>query len=714
MKQVIIKQGAAVVATVPAPLVEAGTIIVQVDHSCISIGTEMSGIKSSGQPLWQRALKQPHNVKKALQLIATTGLANTRSVINGQLAAGTATGYSAAGTVIAVGVGVTHLQLGDRVACAGAQCAHHAEIIRVPQQLVSKIPDNVAFADASTVTLGAIALQGVRRAAPTLGETFVVIGLGILGQLTSQLLLANGCQVIGLDLDPERIALAKSLGMTHGFTADATALDSLYRLTDGFGADGVIITAATESAAVVSMAFNACRKKGRVILVGDVGLQLNRSDFYAKEIDFLISCSYGPGRYDSHYEEEGLDYPIGYVRWTENRNMSEYLRLLSTGQVKVQPLVNGIYPIDNASAAYGTLTEEKRPLMVLLHYPQENSAAATTTIHHHHQANVDKINVAIVGAGGFAKAVHLPNLKKLADDYHLRAIVSRTGHNANATARQFNANYATSDFNQVLADHEVNAVIITTRHDLHASNVLAALQSGKHVLVEKPLVLTRDELTRIQQFYEKTCNPPLLQTGFNRRFSPHAQRINQLLQHRTNPMIINYRMNAGYLPHDHWVHGPQGGGRNLGEACHIYDLLTFFTKSKVVTIHAAAITPSTKHYRPEDNFSVLLTFADGSVANVTYTALGHGDFPKEQMEIFCDGNVFALNNYQQLTVTGIKKQDLTSRRPAKGHPEELMAFAHTLKQGGDWALPLWQQIQATEIAFAVEQQLTGITSCAEL
>ena len=375
MKQVLIKQGQVVLEEVPAPMVELGTVLVRVVSSCISIGTEMSGIKASGLPLWKRALNQPDNVKKALRMIASEGFATASSQIGGRLSAAIATGYSAAGVVVAAGPDADRFRPGDRVACAGAQCAFHAEYICVPKNLTVLVNDSVSFDQASTVTLGAIALQGVRRAVPTLGETFVVIGLGILGQLTAQMLRANGCRVIGLDLDQDRVRLALQLGMDLALS-DETENDvgQVNRLTGGIGADGVIITAATPSDQVVSTAFKMCRKKGRVVLVGDVGLHLNRADFYQKELDFHISSSYGPGRYDQNYEERGLDYPVGYVRWTENRNMAEYLRLVADGRIQLVPLLSAIYPLAQATAAYESLKDtHTKPLMVLWSYSADEA-----------------------------------------------------------------------------------------------------------------------------------------------------------------------------------------------------------------------------------------------------------------------------------------------------------------------------------------------------
>lgn len=714
MKQVLIKQGQAVVEEVPAPKVEPGTVLVRVDHSCISVGTEMSGITASGLPLWKRAVKEPENVMKAIKMVATEGVSRTRSIVQGALSAGNPTGYSASGIVLEVGNGIEDLLPGDRVACAGAQCAHHAEVIRVPRNLTVLIPEGLDLASASTVTLGAIALQGVRRGQPTLGETFVVIGLGILGQLTAQLLRANGCRVIGTDLDRGRINLARETGMDIGIhPEDGNDIEQVARLTNGIGADGVIITAATPSDAVISTAFKMCRKKGRVVLIGDVGLNLNRGDFYQKELDFFISSSYGPGRYDNIYEEKGLDYPVAYVRWTENRNMAEYLRLLSEERVNIKPLVSSTYPIDEASLAYEVLkTAEKKPLMVLLSYPAVEEAPGRVVINPMARAaGKDRVRIAVAGAGGFAKGMHLPNLQSLSNLYHIQAVMSRTGHNAVATARQFSANYSTTDYQQILSDKEVDAVLIATRHNIHSSMALDSLRAGKHVLVEKPLALTREELSQINNFYS-SLDPqkaaPILLTGFNRRFSSYARRIREIVKERTNPMILNYRMNGGYIPLNHWVHTEEGGGRNIGEACHIYDLFTYLTGSRVVSVDARAIRPTTGYYSHMDNFVATMTFDDGSVATLTYTALGSKDYPKEQLEVYVDGKVLVMEDYKKLTVFGAKIKGIETKISEKGQKEELEAFAKAIREGGEWPIPLWQQVQATEISFEVENRMGGV------
>jgi predicted dehydrogenase/threonine dehydrogenase-like Zn-dependent dehydrogenase len=619
------------------------------------------------------------------------------------------TGYSATGTVIEVGEGIGDLAPGDRVACAGAQSAHHAEIIRVPRNLVVPVPEALGDEAASTVTLGAIALQGVRRAQPTLGETFVVIGLGLLGQLTQQILQANGCQVIGIDLDRRRIETARANGLAVGIHPDeGDAVDQAMRLTGGAGADGVILTASTPSSEPLSQAFRMCRRKARVVVVGDVGLALDRADIYAKELDFLISTSYGPGRYDRTYEEVGLDYPLAYVRWTENRNMEAYLQLLAAGRLSVDGLIERGYPLAEASQAYAALGGEgERPLAVLLAYPADGVAPFRRIANPTAKAgHAGALRVALVGPGGFAMSTYAPILQGAPDVFSIRAVVARQGHSAASGAKQLGAAYSATDIGEALADAETDAVMITTRHDLHGPMVLRALEAGKHVLVEKPLCLSRAELDAIASFYaSRGGDGPILLTGFNRRFSPFAEAAAAVLSGRSNPMMIEYRVNAGHIPLDNWVHGPEGGGRNRGEACHFYDLFTFLTGSRVTDVAARAIRPATAHYAAADNFSACLTFADGSVATLMYTALGAREHPKERAEIFADGKVLTIDDYCRFVVAGARHRGIDLKHADKGHKAELLAFARAVRDGGNWPIPLWQQVQATEIALEVDAQI---------
>lgn len=699
-----------VVENVPAPKVGEKNILVRVCHSCVSVGTEMAGVVMSGLPLYKRALRQPDNVRRVIDMMRDQGIKRTLDRVMGKLAAGSATGYSAAGVIVEIGAEVEGFSVGDLVACAGAGIANHAELIDVPVNLAVRIPEALGTDVASTVTLGAIALQGVRRTAPTLGESVVVVGLGILGQITAQLLRANGCRVIGVDLDPRRIALAIENGMDVGIDPSAeNYVERVGKLTDGFGADAVIVTAATSSNEVISEAMHACRRKGRVVLVGDVGLNLNRGDFYKKELDFLISTSYGPGRYDPSYEEGGQDYPLPYVRWTENRNMEAYLQLLARGDVSLANMYTQPYPVERAPEAYEALKGQgDKPLLVLLQYPESSTTFERRVLVGAGVAGGGKIRVGLAGAGGFAQGMHLPNMVKLRDQFQLRAVMSRTGANARAVATQYEAEYATTEFADLLQDSEIDLVMIATRHNLHAPMVLQALEAGKAVFVEKPLSTTREGLAAIEQFYREHPDGPLLLTGFNRRFSPPVVRTMEVLRNRTTPLIANYRMNAGFIPLDHWVHTEEGGGRNIGEGCHIYDLFNHLVGgAEVVSVKAAAALPRGRQWVRNDNFVAIVTYDDGSVCTLTYTSMGDKAFPKERLDIFVDGKVVSLDDYRDVSITGGKHRGWSASAAQKGQLEELEAIANSLLRGGTWPISLDEQLRATRISFEVEAQISG-------
>ncbi len=683
----------------------------------MSIGTDISSLNSSGTPLWAQAWKYPEKVHKALGNLKENGLESTYKKIKGKIEESSTIGYSAAGIVLDVGADIANMRINDRVACAGSQCAHHAEIIRVPENLFVRIPERVETISASTVAMGSIALQGVRRAQPTLGESFVVLGLGFLGQLTVQMLKANGCRVMGIDLDQERLEMAKELGLDVGLLPSQSqeeCLEQIYRHTEGHGADGVIITAASASSTVVSQACSFCRKKGRVILVGDVGLSFNRADLYQKELDFFISTSYGPGRYEQSYEERGLDYPLGYVRWTENRNMAEYLRLLNEGLVKISQRRFKEYSFEEAPEAYQALQDsDEKPIVVTFSYaPVITGKLDQTQILNvaAYKKDSGRLKVAVVGVGEFAKGVHLPNFSSLSNVYVVYALMGKTGHRVTALAKQYGARYASTDFLRIIKDPEVDMVCISTRHDLHAQMSLRALGEGKHVFLEKPMVLLPNELEEFKSWHSLEQGPagrPLLLTGFNRRFSPFATKLQELLKDKSGPMVMQYRMNAGPLPQDHWVYTQEGGGRNRGEACHVYDLFTFLTNSRVLTVKARAIGPTSNSYRSQDNFCASVLFEDGSLGVLTYTSMGDIEYPKEKLEIFVDGKVLILDDFYSLSINGISKSELKTRTRVKGHREELEAFGQSIMNGGAWPIPFWQQIQATEIAFSVESQINS-------
>jgi predicted dehydrogenase/threonine dehydrogenase-like Zn-dependent dehydrogenase len=708
VKQLLVRSGKVFVQDVPAPTVGPRNVLVRVERSCISVGTEMAGVRMSALPLYRRALKQPHHVKKALQLMRDQGVMRVYNQIRGRLDAGLPTGYSAAGVVVEVGSEVTGIAVGDRVACAGAGIANHAELIDVPVNLTVPVPDNLGMDEAATVTLGAIAMQGVRRTQPTLGETVVVVGLGILGQISSQLFKAHGCRVIGSDIDEGRIEVARQNGLDVGISAkDGDFVQRVLKLTDGFGADAIVITAAAQSSELLAQAFQACRRKGRVVVVGDVGLNIARNDIYAKEIDFFISTSYGPGRYDPVYEEEGNDYPLAYVRWTENRNMAEYLRQLAAGGVSLKNMIREPFDIDVAETAYEALkVPGEKPLLVLLKYAERAEARGATLKLQTPKTIEGRIRLALVGAGGFAQGMHLPNLQKLTDLYELRTVVSRTGLSARTAAERFGAANATTDYASVLADPEIDLVLIATRHDLHAGMVMQALRAGKNVFVEKPLSLNEEELAEIEAFYAETANAPLLMTGFNRRFAPAITLARKVLANRASPIIVNYRMNAGYIPKDHWVHGPQGGGRNIGEACHIYDLFNALTGSLPTEVSATSISPSSDYWRRDDNFVATVRYQDGSVCTLTYTAMGARDYPKERAEIFADGKVLTLDDYKSLTVAG-GSGDWKASVIEKGQLEELRALAEAFRAGGNWPISMEEQLAATRVSFKVQRQLSS-------
>ena len=720
MKQVLIKAGSVQVTEVPPPALAAKEILVRVEHSCISSGTELAGMRMSGLPLYRRALKQPENLAKVMVMVKEQGLKRTIDRVQGKLAAGTPTGYSAAGTVVAVGSQVAGFAIGERVACAGAGIANHAEYIAVPVNLAVVVPPEVSLSDAATVTLGAIALQGVRRANPTLGEVFLVIGLGILGQLTVQFLAAQGCRVIGVDLDRERLELARANGLDWAIdpSADDT-VERVLKFTDGFGADAAIITAASPNNSIIREAMNSCRRKGRVVLVGDVGLDLKREDFYKKELDFLISCSYGPGRYDPVYEEGGQDYPLPFVRWTENRNMAAYLGLLAQGRVRLAPLHGKHYPIDSAATAYEALNrgiEGQKPLYGLLDYPKRDGDTETRLVMpmvaSGKRSSDGKIRVALVGASSFAQAVHLPNLAKLGAFFALRAVMSRTGSNARAVAQQHGFDYCTSDLAEVLADEQVDLVLIANRHNLHGSMTLAALRAGKHVFVEKPLALSEAEVTAIEDFY--TDNPteprPVLRVGYNRRHAPAIAQVKQALRGRTTPLMISYRMNVGYIPPESWLHGEEGGGRNLGEACHIYDLFSALVDgARPISIKATSVIPAGGQWQKNDNFIATIGYSDGSVATLNYCAMGHSSCPKEVMEIIVDGKNILMDDFRSVKLFAPKPRSWKSTILDKGQFAELRDLGEVLTQGrrDEGLESINELISISRVALEVERQISA-------
>jgi predicted dehydrogenase/threonine dehydrogenase-like Zn-dependent dehydrogenase len=713
LRQILIRSGKAVLENVPAPGVEEGSILVKVHYSCLSIGTEVASISASSEPLYKRALKNPKKVIRALNMMREQGVGQTIKSIEGKFSTSQQTGYSVAGVVVSVGNLVEKFKVGDRVACAGAGIANHAEMISVPVNLAAPIPRNLDFMEASSVTLGAIALQGIRRAAPTIGETVVVFGLGILGQISVQLLKANGCKVIAVDLDAGRIEVALKCGAYCGInSANEDPASKILWVTEGLGADAVIITAATGSNELVSEAMRSCRKKGRVVVVGDVGLDLRREDFYRKELDFLISTSYGPGRYDPYYEEGGQDYPLAYVRWTENRNMTAYLDLLAEKKVDLLPLLPKVIDISQAEEFFSGLNDSSiKPILTFIKYSEESSTEVSkrSVLLKKVQATSSRgrIRVAVIGAGDFAQSTHLPNLIKLQDKYELRWVISRSGPKAKDVGARFGAQFAGTDFNEALADPEVDLVLISTRHNLHASMTLAALKAGKHVFVEKPLAINEEELKLIEDFFLDGEHPkPVLMTGFNRRHSPAIKHVKKVLESLNGPMMISYTMNAGYLPPDHWVHGPEGGGRNVGEACHIYDLFNHLIDSELISCKTTPMSNLLAGCRKNENFIATLEYENGSVATIQYSSIGHISFPKEQMSILMGGKCITLNNCKNLEIYESSSHGKIKKFESKGHEEALNELARLLTENVLIGMQdIAYQLQAMQISIEVESIL---------
>lgn len=710
MKQVLIKKGKINVEDVPAPLVGPGKVLIEVAYSLISTGTELEGIKQAGLSIIQKAAHHPEKIKKLFSILAERGIKNTLTLVEDKLGIELPIGYSCAGIVVQVGDGVEEIRPGDRVACAGAGRASHAEVVLVPKNLVAKIPEGCSFESAASVALGSIAMQGVRRANPGVGEVIAVIGLGLLGQLTVQILKVAGSRTVGLDIQRKRVELARDLGLDWGFvSSEVVPQTEIFCLTEGKGVDATIITAADPgNDTIIQLAAEITRKKGKVVVVGDVGLGLRRSPFYEKELDVLISTSYGPGRYDEAYEEKGIDYPYAYVRWTEKRNMEEYLRLLAEGKVNFSRLVGGIYPIEQAPEAYQTLQQDgERPLAVLLDYRLDETDLGQKLKTKVGEASVSKartgpIKVAVVGAGNFAKAVHLPNLRRLSNLYTIRAVVSASGVHARLAAKQFGAAYCSSDYHNVLVDDEIDMVVICTRHNLHAKMAIDAARAGKAIFLEKPMALNQAELEALADALKETHVP--FTVGFNRRFSPAAIIAKELLKDRINPLIVVYRVNAGYISLNNWVHGEEGGGRIIGEACHMFDLFNYFTEAEAKSVDVNAISPATEHVSSRDNFIATLKYSDGSVCTLIYTALGSQALAKEYIEIYCDGKTLVIDDFKELRVYGSKAKGWKGPQD-KGHLRELEEFGRTLSNGGVWLIPLDELIRATKISFLVDREV---------
>jgi predicted dehydrogenase/threonine dehydrogenase-like Zn-dependent dehydrogenase len=727
MKQLLqdLRTGETTVVEVPVPQVKAGMALVRTAVSLVSAGTERMLVDFASKSLIGKARSRPDLARQVIDKARQEGLLTTVEAAFNRLDQPLPLGYSSAGKISALGEGLQGFKVGQRVACAGGGYAVHADYAQVPRNLMATIPPNVDFESAAFTTLGAIALHGFRLAEPSIGESVAVIGLGLLGLLTVGIANAAGCQVLGIDLDPVRAQVALRMGATSSVTRDE-AERAAQSLTRGRGCDVILICADTPSPDPVELAGKLARDKARVVAVGAVGLQIPRKVYYEKEISFINSRSYGPGRYDPTYEEDGFDYPLGYVRWTEGRNLEAFLELLASKRVDVKPLVTHRFPIDQAPKAYEMIAGEDKQayLGVLLTYrPDEEIAqvelqelhdadhVVETGIHEEQLSQESPLKLGVLGAGNFATAVMLPALKKVSG-VELVGVASVGGLSAQNAAQRYHFKYATSDENQIITDPEINTIAILTRHNLHARQVMGALRAGKHVFCEKPLALNPQELDDIfvqlhpDHSHSASGSMPLLTVGFNRRFAPFSQELKRFLGERREALFMHYLVNAGLLPLNHWLHDPaKGGGRIIGECCHFIDLMTYLTGAAPLSVSAAAL-PDDGRYR-QDNLHLTLSFPDGSIGTLDYLANGDRAFPKERLEIFHAGQVAIIDDFRSLELVqnGKRKSARSRLRQDKGHVAIWSAFRGAVAGGGPLPIPYEQIYGVSQATFAAGEAL---------
>ncbi|MDB2639676.1 bi-domain-containing oxidoreductase [Akkermansiaceae bacterium] len=730
MKQIIqsFKNGELWLAEVPVPACKSGGAVVQTRASFVSAGTERMLVDFAKKNIVGKALQMPDQVKKVIRKMKSEGIFETLEKVSAKLDQPIPLGYSVAGVIEELGHSMRGFSVGDRVACGGAGYANHADYNYVPKNLMVKIPVGVSFEDASCATVGSIAMQGVRQCDLRLGEQVCVMGLGLLGLLAVQMLKASGCRVIGFDPNPQRCQDAIDLGADTAVSSDLVAAADQF--SQGMGMDAVLITAATKSNEPVRVAGEIARMKAKVVVTGLVGMDLPRDDYYKKELDFKLSLSYGPGRYDSCYEEGGVDYPYGYVRWTEQRNISSFLDLVATGDVTPSKLVTHRFDITDALDAYDLLLgkAEEPYLGIVLKYGEKSSAVLKSgrvvVLANTGGVQSSAINVGFIGAGNFTKAVLFPALKKM-PEIKLKTICTATGMNAGETAKKENFEIASTDYELMLKDEGINTVFVTTQHNSHAKFICESLEAGKHVFVEKPLAITQAQLDRLKATVEaislsssdeadssppdlnlNSGGCPILMAGFNRRFSPHADLLKKYFSKRTSPIFMTYRINAGIIPPDVWIQDPEiGGGRIIGEGCHFIDFASFIIGQNVVEVQAQCVNTDNAGLIAEDNVSINLKYADGSVANVLYVALGSSDIAKERCEIFANGSVAIMEDFCKTTCSGKLGKAKLAGKQAKGFTQELEAFFTSIRNGSEAPIPFDSLVNTTEVGFAVLKAL---------
>lgn len=704
MKQILqsFKTGKTELAEVPIPMVSSGKLLIHTTHSLVSIGTERMLVEFGKANLISKAYQQPERVRMVLDKIKSEGLLPTLETVLNKLEQPLPLGYSNAGFVVEIGEGVSGFSVGDRVASNG----QHAEYVCIPQNLVARIPANVSQEEATFTVIGSIGLQGIRLCAPTFGETIVVTGLGLVGLLTAQMLLANGCKVIGIDIDENKCSIARKWGIgTINPMDGADPIKVVSERTSSLGADGIIITASAKSNEIISQAARMSRKRGRIILVGVVGLDINRAEFYDKELTFQVSCSYGPGRYDEIYEQKGIDYPPAYVRWTEKRNFEAILESISSRKIIVQDLITEIVNITDFQTIYGQIGNSNS-IASIFRYPA-NEVNETVVLQHSIQLSKPVLSeskgiIGVIGAGNFTKMTMLPALKKSGVSF--RYIASSTGVTGTSLAKKFGFNYSTSDYREILADKNVDTVIITTKHNSHAKLVNEALLSNKHVFVEKPLALNDEQLKSIINTYNQVIGVKSLTVGFNRRFSPHIQAIRKSLGNEPGLVNINMTMNAGFIPRDVWVNDMSiGGGRIIGEACHYIDLCVYLTDSEVISVCMNSMGENPQENT--DNASILLKFKCGSNAVVNYFANGSKAYSKERIEVYSRERTWIMDNFRTTKAFGVKGFKNLKTRLDKGHKAQFHEYINRIQKGGEPLISFNELVNVTRASFAALQSL---------
>ena len=696
MKQLLqnLRTGEAAVADVPVPIVQPGRVLVRTAASLISVGTERALAELGQKSLLGKARERPELIGKVWQKVKSEGITQALEGVRDKLDQSHAVGYSAAGIVIECGPEVKGFSPGDRVACAGTDYASHAEIISVPQNLCVALPSTVSFEEGAFGTVGAIALQGVRLAEPTLGEFTVVIGLGLVGQLTVQLLKANGCRVFGLDLDETRVALALELGADKAVLSNDEAAKEIETWTKGHGADAVLITAATDSNQPIELAARVSRLKGRVIVVGMTGMDIPRPPFFSRELKLIISMSYGPGRYDPEYEERGHDYPLPYVRWTEKRNIESFLELIAEKRLNVERLTTHRFSIDEADRAYQLISGELQEpnLGVVLNYDTHAEVARKVSLTTPVRKSEKSVALGVIGAGGYVPAMLLPHFKS--EGVEFRSIATATGISAHDVGKRFGFAHAVSSAEEVLDDTSVNLVVIGTRNNTHAELARGALERNKHVFVEKPLAVNDDELESVLQAAEKSSGK--LMVGFNRRFAPLTQRAKEFFHNHDAPLSMVYRVNAGRIPKEHWMQDlVEGGGRIIGEGCHFIDLLQYLAGAPPVYLFAESISARSSKIVDADSVFITLRFADGSNGCVAYLSEGDKSLAKERVEIFGGGRAFVLDDFRRATLyKDGREEQVALKTQDKGQQEQVRAVCASVLQGGA-ALISYDELAAT-------------------